>query len=121
MHLYEKKTVFPWKGLVITLAVFLAVIALFSVLTARASSSGIEEQKQLLERALRGAAVTSYAVSGSYPATLEALVQEYGVIIDEDRFIVLYDVFAPNVMPSITIIVRDLAQGEGGEVMIDDL
>lgn len=106
MHLFEKRPVFPWKGIVITIIVFLAILVLFSGLLGRTSSSADREQADLLETAIRNAAVTSYAIEGNYPATIQKIVSDYGVIIDQDRFIVRYDVFAPNVMPDISVVFK---------------
>lgn len=122
VHLYEKRPVFPWRGIVITVLVFLAVILLFTLLMTRTNSSTEREQTELLERALRNAAVTSYSVEGCYPPTLERLIEQYGVIVDERRFLVRYDVFAPNIMPSISVVVKGAPPPElaGGEVVFND-
>lgn len=106
MHLFEKRPVFPWKGIIISAVVFLAVLALFSSMLGRTSATADREQAVLLETAIRNAAVTSYAIEGNYPATLAQIVDEYGVIIDEGRFLVRYDVFAPNVMPDISVVFK---------------
>ena len=106
MHLFEKRPVFPWKGLVVTVVVFAAVMLLFSWLLGSAGSTADKEQTALLETALRNAAVTKYSVQGSYPESLDKLVSEYGIIVDESRFLVRYDVFAPNIMPEISVVVK---------------
>lgn len=106
MHLFEKRPMFPWRGLVITVIIFLAVLLLFSAWMGRTSASADREQVTLLETALRNAAVTSYSVEGCYPDTLEHLIETYGVIVDESRFLVRYDVFAPNIMPEISVVVK---------------
>lgn len=48
-------------------------------------------------------AVQCYASEGSYPPDLQYLVDNYGLILDEERFIYEYDIFASNVMPEILI------------------
>lgn len=48
-------------------------------------------------------AVLCYATEGSYPANLDYLVKNYGLILQEDRFIYKYDIFASNVMPEINV------------------
>lgn len=111
MHIFEKRPVFPWKGIVITILVFAAVIILFVALMGRTGSTADREQIDLLETALRNAAVTHYAVEGKYPATVDQIVEEYGVIIDHDRFLVRYDVFAANIMPEISVVFK----GEGAK------
>jgi len=61
------------------------------------------EQAQL-EEALRRAAVACYAAEGIYPPNLDYLVKHYGVQIDETRYLVVYDAFAQNLMPDITVL-----------------
>ena len=106
MHLYEKRPGIAWKGLIITVVVFLGLVVLFSSLLSGAGKSADHKQLTLLENAIRNAAVTSYAIDGHYPASLDDIVAEYGVIIDDSRFIVRYNVFAANVMPEISVIVK---------------
>jgi len=109
VHLYGKRSGFPWSGLLVTVAVFAAVVALFTLLLGRAGRSTVREQTALLETAIRNAAVTSYAIEGKYPATLEEVVRTYGIVMDPDRFYVRYEAFGSNIMPEIYVIVR----GEG--------
>lgn len=106
MHLYEKRPGLGLKGILLSVAVVLALIVLFGLMISRAGSSADREQEELLENAIRNAAVTSYAIEGKYPATLEQIVDEYGVIIDESHFLVRYDVFAANIMPDISVIFK---------------
>lgn len=48
-------------------------------------------------------AIQCYASEGSYPPDLNYLVDNYGLILDEERFIYEYDIFASNIMPDIII------------------
>lgn len=106
MHLYEKRPVYRWKGVVITVVVFFLLIALITALLGRTEQSADREQTDLLETAIRNAAVTHYAIEGQYPATLDEIVDTYGVIIDENRFLVRYDIFASNIMPTISVVFK---------------
>ncbi len=109
MHLYEKRPGFPLKGLAISVAAFLCVVILFSLLLGRIGQSATREQEALLEKAILNAAVTGYAINGVYPASLDEIQDDYGIIVDKDRFIVHYDVFASNLMPQVSVIFK----GEG--------
>jgi len=48
-------------------------------------------------------AIQCYASEGSYPPDLNYLVEHYGLILDEERYIYEYDIFGSNVMPDIII------------------
>jgi len=102
---YEKRS--HWKGIAVTVALFVALVGVFVFVLRGTSDKADTEQATLLETAIRNAAVTSYANEGRYPETLEKIVEQYGIIIDESRFLVRYDVFGSNVMPSITIINKE--------------
>ena len=56
------------------------------------------------EDALRRASVACYAAEGIYPPNLDYLREHYGIQIDETRYMVVYDVFASNLMPDITVL-----------------
>ena len=66
-----------------------------------------EEGRQQLETALRRAAVACYAAEGVYPPTVEYLQEHYGVQIEEERYIVFYEIFANNLMPDITVLEKE--------------
>ena len=99
-----RKPVFRAKGVVVSAALFLVFVALFGALMGQAGTTADREQTEFLKTAIRNAAVTHYAVDGRYPASLEEIVRLYGVIVDTDRFIVRYNIFAANIMPDITVI-----------------
>lgn len=48
--------------------------------------------------------IQCYASEGAYPPDLDYLAEHYGLILDEDRYIYDYDIFASNIMPDIYII-----------------
>ncbi len=106
MHLNHTESRFHWKGLLITVLVFVSIIVLFAFLLSRTGQTADREQATLLRNSLRSAAVSAYATDGAYPATLEDIKRNYGIVIDPGRFIVDYEIFATNVMPEITVTIR---------------
>ena len=50
--------------------------------------------------------VACYSSEGIYPPNLDYLKERYGVQVDETRYTVMYDVFADNLMPDITVLVN---------------
>lgn len=63
-----------------------------------------EEGKEQLEQALKRCAVACYATEGIYPPNVEYMKEHYGIQIDEERYLVMYEVFAENLMPDITVL-----------------
>ena len=64
------------------------------------------EAARVLEKSLRRAAVSCYALEGRYPQDLDALLADGGMAYDEERFLVYYDIFADNILPDITVLER---------------
>ena len=46
------------------------------------------------------------AIEGSYPSTLSYLEDHYGVRVDHDTYVVTYNAFADNVMPTVVVVPR---------------
>ena len=91
---------------IIKLIVIAAVIAMAVLLAGRMSSSQDNEETQIVENAVRNAAITCYAVEGAYPEDVEYLRQNYHLAYDEHRYFVTIESFAPNIFPSIYITQR---------------
>lgn len=83
-----------------TLAVIAMIIYGLSVTERSSRSEGI----RVLEDSIRRAAVTCYAVEGSYPVSVSYIEEHYGVQIDKTKYAVHYEIFASNVMPDIIIV-----------------
>ena len=90
--------------LVIFCAILIAVIY-FS--TSALSKRTDEEQLQTLQTQLWQSIVHCYCVEGFYPESLDYLKENYDITYDEDRFFVDYQPMGSNMVPDVTIIVRD--------------
>ncbi|MBQ4346980.1 MAG: hypothetical protein IJC39_00850 [Firmicutes bacterium] len=62
------------------------------------------EAERIAEDSLRRAAISCYALEGRYPESYEYLKENYGVYVDEERYVVHYMVYASNLMPDIDVI-----------------
>lgn len=89
-------------GIVVFAVLLVMVVASVGNLSQTARQQGVDA----LHDALQRAAVLCYATEGFYPPNLAYIQDNYGVQIDRGRYIVGYDVFAPNVMPAITVRLR---------------
>ena len=81
-----------------------AAILIVSIKNAGGASS--DEELRVAEDGIRRAAVSCYAVEGQYPESYEYLRDNYGVRVNEEKFAVMYEIFASNIMPDITVIAR---------------
>lgn len=102
MHLYEKPRGRS-RSLIFAIAVFALIAAFFLVSLFSTERSSDARETELVQAALQRAIVTCYAVEGQYPPSLSYLYDHYGVSVDESRYVVFYDVFASNVMPSVQV------------------
>lgn len=91
------------------LAVFAAVLVLAAALLCwwRAGASGQdiqEEAAQAVKSAIGQSAAQCYVVEGVYPPTLEHLEEHYGLQVNREDFFVVYEVFASNLPPEVTVV-----------------
>lgn len=61
-----------------------------------------EDELIRLKDSIMKAAINCYAIEGFYPADIDYLKDNYGLIID-DRYNVFYEVQASNIMPNISV------------------
>jgi len=86
---------------------FTAIIIVMVFLGLRqTSASSNDEGLRILEDSLHRAIVVNYAIEGRYPESIEYIEERFGIYIDRTRFIVHYRIFAPNILPEVTVIPR---------------
>ena len=84
----------------------LAALVLLGFVTAvgRMGDNADAEGKLRLEETLRRTAVACYAAEGCYPPSVAYMQEHYGIEYDETQYMVIYDAFASNLMPDITVL-----------------
>jgi hypothetical protein len=107
MHLYEKRSLNGFRGLIVSVATLALVAGAFAWAIMAADVKSEAAQEGQLREAVRRAMVTCYATEGQYPPSLTYLEENYALRFDDERFIVSYDAFASNIMPSVSILRRD--------------
>ena len=90
-------------GYVLSVLVFLCVLALFVTGIMSFSKKADARGADTLRDAIRRASVQWYAIEGRYPPNVEYLEEDYGIMIDRDKYGVFYSGFASNFMPDITV------------------
>ena len=93
------------KGLLLPVIAAAALLCFAAALNSLNDGRSEEDLRQL-EEALRRGCVACYSSEGIYPPNLDYLKERYGVQVDETRYTVMYDVFADNLMPDITVLVN---------------
>lgn len=91
-------------GPVLVIPVVLAVLLMFSTALSNLEKGRDRAGKEQLEEAIRRGAVACYAAEGIYPPNLEYLEAHYGIQVDRERYTVVYEIFASNLMPDVTVL-----------------
>ena len=91
---------------VLTAIIVVAVaVALFFTVSI-AQKSARDQAAISLRESVLNAAKQCCAVEGSYPASLEHLESQYGLTINHSDYVVSYEWFADNVLPSVVVTAR---------------
>ena len=84
------------------------VLLMFTSALSNLDDGRRSEGRRQLEDAVRRSAVACYAAEGIYPPDLEYLEEHYGVQVDRERYTVVYEVFASNLMPDVTVLENEV-------------
>ena len=91
---------------VLLIAVFLVIIIGLAELGILGLSREVQaDQAQFLSDTVRRSAVQCYAIEGHYPQSLSYLEENYGLIIDRDRYAVYYESMGDNILPQIRVLI----------------
>ena len=94
--------------MVLGVALF-AALAVWMVLGVRdAARMSDEAGLRLAQEAIERAVISCYSLEGVYPATFEDLKAKSELDIDEEKYIVIYEIFASNIRPSVTVLERQV-------------
>ena len=91
-------------GPILLVPLVVAVLLMFTTALSNLQKGQQSEGRQQLEDAVRRSAVACYAAEGIYPPNLEYLEEHYGIQVDRDRYTVMYEIFASNMMPDVTVL-----------------
>ncbi len=86
----------------LVVAVCIVVALLFSVMQANAREQGA----LAIHDAIMDSAKQCCAIEGNYPSSLEYLEQNYGLTINHEDYVISYESFAGNIMPTVVVTPR---------------
>ena len=111
-----KKKSSGWaKDILLPMAMFLLIGGMFFYGLSTVNQSTDAERIKSVEQAITKATVQCYAIEGQYPPNLEYLRERYGLAVDEENYIIQYDAFASNIMPTIVVLPRNFDSIGGQE------
>ncbi|HBD63290.1 MAG TPA: hypothetical protein DC038_02520 [Clostridiales bacterium] len=80
-------------------------IALYIAVENTQESNEIEKYNILKDAIIKNA-VLCYAIEGFYPPSIKYLEDNYGLVVNHDKYVVSYRIFASNIMPGIEIYLK---------------
>lgn len=99
-----------FRGVIITVLVFAVLLGCGYGLIRTIAERTDSAETEIVRSAVRSAVLTCYAVEGMYPSELDYLKTHYGLIYDEEKYMVIYDAFASNIIPDVEVLVKGAAQ-----------
>lgn len=98
INFFQKIKGFWFQALLLGLLIVFVLIGVYSA-ASNSSSEGLKNTEKAIHRAL----VQCYAIEGAYPPDVAYLEENYGVLIDHDKYFVYYDAYARNIIPDVIV------------------
>ncbi len=89
-----------------TVLFLVGLIVWFSFGFNNIANSNIEEQLSETRETIRKCVVLCYSIEGQFPPNIEYLEKNYNLYINDEKYIVSYNIFASNIMPEIAVFER---------------
>ena len=86
------------------------LIAYMYIAVDNAQRKSDEESYKILSDAIIRSAVQCYAIEGFYPPDIEYLENNYGLLVDHNKYFVSYSVFASNIIPEVQVFLKNQNQ-----------
>lgn len=83
---------------------FILLFVLFIQGINTVNDATLSKQKESLENALSRSISQCYAVEGVYPPSLDYIVNHYGLLYNEDLFLIDYEYYGSNLLPEVTVL-----------------
>ncbi|MCL2516974.1 MAG: hypothetical protein FWF15_00290 [Oscillospiraceae bacterium] len=91
---------------VVSIIIFAVILILFIGGLSDAAGNSVAEGARIAKISLMRAAASCYAFEGAYPSDYQYLVDNYGINVDTDKYIVHYEAISSNLMPNIKILIK---------------
>ena len=94
------------KFKILTVLLIILFIFYFYYSVENVQNANEEEKFAVLADAIKRSAVQCYAIEGFYPPNINYLENNYGLVVDHDKYVVSYRIFASNIMPDIEVYLK---------------
>ena len=100
----EKKKKIRSVGMLFSVLFFVTLAVFFVISLSTISEDTLDRQEESLNSALNRSIVSCYCVEGTYPPSLDYIIEHYGLTYDHDSFFVDYRAIGSNIYPDVTVI-----------------
>lgn len=104
MNLFMEKKQHSFIKCLLSLILFITVIALFNFGMDALNKQSLEQQQTNLENAIERSINQYYVLVGHYPENIDILKKEYGLSYNEKIFFVDYQTLGENISPDVVVI-----------------
>ncbi len=94
------------RWLIVAVVALAAVVVAVLVAANAARADARVQGAAALRSSILTAAKQCAAIEGSYPDSLQHLEDDYGLTINHDDYVITYECFADNLMPSVVVVPR---------------
>lgn len=91
---------------ILSYVIFILFLIYLIVGVDSAKKNNDEERYSILKDAIYRSSVQCYAIEGYYPPNIEYLENNYGIVVDHNKYVINYSVFASNIMPEIEVFLK---------------
>ena len=92
----------------ISVIIIIVLIAYMYIAVDNAQRKSDEESYNILSDAIIRSAVQCYAIEGFYPPDIGYLENNYGLLVDHNKYFVSYSVFASNIIPEVQVFLKNM-------------
>lgn len=92
----------------ISVIIIIVLIVYMYIAVDNAQRKSNEESYNILSDAIIRSAVQCYAIEGFYPPDIEYLENNYGLLVDHNKYFVSYSVFASNIIPEVQVFLKNM-------------
>ena len=103
MRIFKAKKTSETLKIVGFIAAVIVLVILVYIGIGNLGNTQEEKQLEIVEDAVIKAAVQCYALESQFPPSLQYLVDNYGLTLDEDKYNYHYEPIGSNMMPRIEV------------------
>jgi hypothetical protein len=98
-----RKLSFKFIGTALAIVISLLLLIVVGNSLWRLGNTSRDAGRRVALDAIRRAVTQCYALEGAYPPDLQYLVDNYGLILDEQHYVYLYEIVAGNIQPIVGV------------------